>query len=64
MTGLHRPQARKGAEILYISHLLSTSSLIIEYDGDQTIAGPAARRHRGPGRDQWWGGGLSAEIER
>ncbi|MDX1785517.1 MAG: HD domain-containing protein [Roseovarius sp.] len=38
---LHRSQRRKGANIPYISHLLSVCALVIEYGGDedQAIAG-------------------------
>lgn len=35
---LHRTQMRKGSEIPYITHLMSTSSLVIEYGGDQDQA--------------------------
>lgn len=38
---LHCDQVRKGAEIPYISHLISVSALVMEYggDSDQAIAG-------------------------
>lgn len=44
---LHKDQVRKGTEILYFSHLLAVSSLVIESGGEEDEA-IAALLHDGP----------------
>lgn len=37
-SALHRPQARKGTDIPYVSHLLAVASLVLEHGGNETEA--------------------------
>jgi len=64
---LHREQTRKGSGIPYLSHLLATSALVMEYGGDEDQAIAALLHDAIEDQAEHYPGGVAAlrqEIQR